>query len=143
MSQYTDRDGKPIDLAAVLEAHYAWRRSDGSRGQRANLDGANLTGANLTDADLSRAYLSGADGIIVLTETDHGYRVYVTQRAGEWRIGAGCRDFSISEARAHWGASNYRCPLTGRRILACLDWLEREINSGLTLDVVRQAREGE
>ena len=96
----------------------------------AYLAGANLARANLAGAYLAGAYLAGASGIVLLTETDHGYRVYATRRDGVWRIGAGCRDFTIAEARAHWGASDYHLPLTGRRIIACIDWLEREIAAG-------------
>ena len=46
------------ELAAILEAHAKWLRSDG--GSRADLSRANLSGANLGRADLSGAYLSGA-----------------------------------------------------------------------------------
>ena len=62
------------ELAAIIEAHAKWLRSDGgSRADlsgaslsRANLSGAylsgaNLSGANLSGADLSGANLSGAD----------------------------------------------------------------------------------
>ncbi len=47
------------ELAAIIEAHAKWLRSDG--GSRANLSGAYLSGADLSGADLSGAYLSGAD----------------------------------------------------------------------------------
>ena len=62
------------ELAAMLESHAKWLRSDGgsradlSRADlsgaylsRADLIGANLIGANLTGANLIGAYLSGAD----------------------------------------------------------------------------------
>ena len=39
---------------------------------------------------------------------------------------AGCRNFSIVEARAHWGAADYHRPQSGSRILALLDWLEKQ-----------------
>ena len=51
------------ELAAIIEAHAKWLRSDGgSRANlsRADLSGANLSGANLSGADLSGAYLGGA-----------------------------------------------------------------------------------
>ena len=47
------------ELAAIIEAHAKWLRSDG--GSRADLSGADLSGANLSGANLSGAYLSGAD----------------------------------------------------------------------------------
>jgi hypothetical protein len=48
-------------LNAILAAHGLWVRSDGSEGERANLERAYLTGANLEDANLERAYLTGAN----------------------------------------------------------------------------------
>ena len=76
---------------------------------------ANLSGANLREAD----------GVHLLTQTDHGYLVHATWR-DEWRILAGCRDFSIAEARKHWGAADYHIPSSGSRIVALLDWLEKQ-----------------
>jgi len=49
------------------------------------------------------------------------------EEGGEWRIIAGCRDFSIPEARAHWGGADYHTPASGRRIIANIDWLEGEL----------------
>ena len=46
------------ELAAMLESHAKWLRSDG--GIRANLSDANLSRANLSGANLSYANLSGA-----------------------------------------------------------------------------------
>ncbi|MHC4066970.1 MAG: hypothetical protein ACYSUI_21040, partial [Planctomycetota bacterium] len=54
-----------------------------------------------------------------------GYMVYGTWR-GEWRIIAGCRDFSIAEARSHWGSPEYHIPSSGSRIVVLLDWLEKQ-----------------
>jgi uncharacterized protein YjbI with pentapeptide repeats len=93
----------------------------------ANLRGADLRGADLREANLREANLSGAKGFYLLTQTDHGYLVYATQRGSKWQIIAGCRYFSLTEARAHWGSDQYHTPSSGRRILACLDWLEAEI----------------
>jgi len=90
--------------------HQAWLRGS-TRGSRAHLSGA---------------HLSGAKGITLLTQTDHGYLAYAVEREGEWRIHAGCRDFTMAEARAHWSSPNYHTPSSGRRILAALDWLESE-----------------
>ena len=153
---------KREELEKILDLHDKWRRGE-EGGVRAHLGGANLVEANLAGAYLARAYLAranlagahlgganlgganlagaylagahlgGARGIVILTETDHGYRVIAAKRDDAWRIYAGCRDFTLAEARAHWGADDYRFPLTGRRIIACLDWLEREIAGGFTL----------
>ena len=139
----TDETGNPIDLPAVLAAHRRWRETNGADGQfaylcDADLRYADLRYADLRDADLRGANLRGADlcgasGCILLTETDHGYHVVAGFREGEWRIWAGCRDFTIQEAREHWGAPDYHTPLSGRRVVACLDWLEKEIANGLVI----------
>jgi uncharacterized protein YjbI with pentapeptide repeats len=92
----------------------------------ADLTGADLRGADLTGADLTGANLRGAVGVALLTQTDHGYLVYASARDGAWRVIAGCRDFSIDAARKHWGAADYHTPSSGQRILACLDWLEKQ-----------------
>ena len=47
------------ELAAIIEAHAKWLRSDG--GSRADLSRADLSGASLSGANLSGAYLSGAN----------------------------------------------------------------------------------
>lgn len=95
--------------------------------RRADLRWADLRGADLSWADLRWADLRGAKGFQLLTTTDHGYLVYATLRGTEWRIIAGCHDFTVAEAREHWGADSYHTPSSGRRILATLDWLEKEI----------------
>ena len=81
----------------------------------ANLRGANLGGANLGGANLAGAYLRGAnlagageiaDRIIDGGLRSDGYRFCLTRvDPGEWRIKAGCRDFTVKEAKEHWDAS--------------------------------------
>jgi hypothetical protein len=90
-----------------------------------DLSGSDLSGSNLRWSDLRGSDLSGSKGFYLLTQTDHGYMVYGTWR-GEWRIIAGCRDFSISEARSHWGSPKYHIQSSGSRIVALLDWLEKQ-----------------
>ena len=83
----------------------------------ANLSGANLSGANLSRADLSRADLSyanlsganlsgaeqGDDRIIDGGLRSDGYRFFLTRtEPGEFRVKAGCRNFTVKEAKAHW-----------------------------------------
>ena len=79
----------------------------------ADLSGANLSGANLSGANLSRAYLSGADlsgadlgdqwFIQGPTRAD-GYAFFLQQLTGDTEpmVKAGCRYFTLSEARTHW-----------------------------------------
>ncbi len=76
----------------------------------ADLSGANLSDANLSGANLSGAFLSGANlsyvGGVICAGTDRrGYRFVGVMHADGPRIAAGCRWFTLDEARAHW-ASN-------------------------------------
>ena len=102
------------------ETHRQWLQGEGGAC-------ANLRGADLMDADLRGADLRDAKGIYLLAQSDHGYLIYATQRDSKWRILGGCRNFTIVQARRHWGAKTYHSPSSGRRIVACLDWLEAEL----------------
>jgi hypothetical protein len=85
----------------------------------AKLAGANLAGANLVGANLAGAKLAGRiiDGGI----RADGYRFLLTRtEPGEWRVKAGCRNFTLAEAREHWGASYGRTEL-GAEALAIID----------------------
>ena len=107
------------DLDDILAAHAIWT-TEGGPGC------ADLRDANLSGANLNRADLRGSIGLILLTQTDHGYHVLATRCGDRWRIRAGCRDFTIAEARAHWGAADYPLPSSGSRIVAMLDWLAEQ-----------------
>ena len=70
----------------------------------ADLNRANLSRADLTGADLSRADLSRAKGVHYATIGPvDGWMVSLTLTSGGLRISAGCRYFSVPEAREHWG----------------------------------------
>jgi len=69
---------------------------------RAVLRGAELIGAVLTCADLTGAVLTRAVGIIDAGQDPRGYRFVGVQHDDSWRVAAGCRWFTIAEARAHW-----------------------------------------
>ena len=107
--------------------------------REANLRYANLRYANLREADLREADLRGAnlrgtdlryaDGVSLLTQTDHGYIVYASLRGGVWRILAGCHDLSIDEAITHWGADTYHTPSSGRRVVAAIRWFQAELEA--------------
>jgi glutathione S-transferase len=100
----------------------------------ADLTGADLTGAHLSRADLygahlSRAHLSGADltgatGIIRIGPID-GWEMYAVQRSGGPRIKAGCRWFTVGEARGWWGKGGGpgNTPEHGPRMLAGVEAL--------------------
>ena len=68
----------------------------------ANLSRADLTGANLSGADLSGADLSGAKGYIDLGYDPRGYHFRAVKFGHGWQITAGCRNFTVEEALAHW-----------------------------------------
>ena len=77
----------------------------------AYLSGAYLSGADLGGADLSGAYLRGAylSGGIKATSAPHRratradeYEFLLWHTDAGWRIRAGCRFFTPTEARAHW-----------------------------------------
>ena len=49
------------ELDKILYNHKEWLRTNGEKGERADLSHADLRGANLSDADLGHADLRGAD----------------------------------------------------------------------------------
>jgi len=116
------------DLTGAVLRHAVLRHADltGAVLTRAVLTGADLTGAVLTDADLTGAVLrhavlrhavltgavltgavlTGAVGIIDAGQDPRGYRFVGVRHTDGWRVAAGCRWFTIAEARAHWGIKN-------------------------------------
>ena len=62
--------------------------------------GANLRGANLSMANLAGAYLSGAN-LIDAGQDSRGYR-FIGVPTNGLHIMAGCRWFTLDEAREHW-----------------------------------------
>ena len=118
----THKESKPTALELVA-AYAKWLKEGG---KKPDLFQANLRGADLRDADLRDADLRGSTGWIPLTQADHGYLVAASWHGIQWRIQAGCRDFTVSEARAHWGAPDYHSPSSGSCILHMLDWLEKQ-----------------
>ena len=91
----------------------------------ANLRGANLRGADLRGADLRDADLHDAHQCVVLPVGDsRGYvPVAVWTDNCYWRIFAGCRSFTVAEARRHWGEGYKGDRETGDKYLYALDWL--------------------
>ena len=88
----------------------------------ANLFGANLRGANLRGADLDGANLDGAQGVICAGTDPRGYRFTGHAAADGCRVLAGCRWFTLAEAREHW-ANN---PDALARVALIAAWAERE-----------------
>ena len=89
----------------------------------ADLRGADLRWANLRGADLQGAKLHGATLVDGGQRID-GYRFVGWAREGALQIRAGCRDFTISEARGHWGSPGYPDKSRADETLLILDHIE-------------------
>ncbi len=142
--------GKKADLseanlreADLSEADLRWanlreadlREADlrGANLRGANLSGANLSGANLHGAYLNGAYLNGADlhgadlsgaNLIDGGQDSRGYRFVGYLFENALRIGAGCRDFTLDEARAHWAEVHAANPALQAECIAKVTLIE-------------------
>jgi len=85
---------------------------------------ANFYGANFYGANFSRANFSGAKGILHVGPVD-GWDMYAVRWDDGPRIKAGCRWFTVTEARAWWGkgGESGNKPEHGPLMLAGLDAL--------------------
>ena len=135
-----DLSGADLSYANLRDADLSGADLSGANLSYANLSYANLRGANLSYADLSYADLSYANlsyanlsyakGILLLPVQD--YRGYSWPHAvechdGLWRIRAGCRFFTIAEAREHWGGRYEGDRELGDMYLHAVEWLESKI----------------
>jgi len=105
--------------------------------RNANLMDADLTGANLRDANLTRADLRGANlrganlrgdklksaGQTASRSDGYEFRLFVFAD-GTLKIKAGCRWFTLTEAREHWTTTRGGTQL-GEESLALIDHLAR------------------
>ena len=82
--------------------------------------------ADLRAGSLRRADLRGTKGFHLLPVADpRGYVFAHAVLCGDvWRVRIGCRDFTIAEAREHWGASYQGERWIGDMYLHALDWFE-------------------
>ena len=110
--------GAAIKVAVKARVDLAGANLAGANLALANLAGADLAGANLAGTNLAGAYLASAKGLLD-AGTPHGYRVAVNVFGGAVRIWAGCRSFTLAEARAHWKAREDR-----NLMPALLDYIE-------------------
>ena len=109
--------GADLDGANLTRANLTRANLDGANLTRANLTRANLTRANLYGANLTRANLDGAEpyganldganlGDTKLIDgglRSDGYRFWLIHSTEQgWRIKAGCRNFTVADARTHW-----------------------------------------
>lgn len=113
--QYADLRGADLHVAVMI----------GSDMQYADLRGADLRGVNLRGANLCRANLYGATLLCLPVGDPRGYRPVAIWRDA-WRIVSGCRDFSVAEAREHWGENYKGDPAIGAQYVAACDWLESQ-----------------
>ena len=107
-----------LRLKAALEIGVKARADlDGANLTRANLYGANLYGANLERANLERANLGDTKLIDGGLRSD-GYRFWLIHSTEEgWRIKAGCRNFTLAEARTHWSQPRENMQLHAQALL--------------------------
>ncbi len=89
----------------------------------AYLRGADLRGADLRGADLRGADLSGAS-LIDAGQDQRGYRFIGWLHDGTIRIGAGCHDFTLAEATAHWASAHASDPVLHAECLAKVALIE-------------------
>ena len=112
----------PASLQMGLAVRAAIRIGANLRG--ANLGGANLGGADLGGADLRDANLRVADLIDGGLRSD-GYRfVGWKNAAGVLMLRAGCRNFTLPQARLHWLSTRGGTPLA-HESLEIVDHIER------------------
>ena len=97
--------------------------------READLGGANLSGADLREADLRGADLTGADlsgayGVLAIGPIDT-WIMYAVRFPDGPRIKAGCRWFTVAEAREWWGKGGTAQDTVthGPRMLAGVDAL--------------------
>ena len=112
------------DLKTILARHLEWLKGN-AEGERADLSRADLSRANLSGANLSGANLSDAQWILQGAVRSDGYAFFFQQLTADASpmIKAGCRYFTLADARAHWTATRAGTPL-GDETFAILDNLE-------------------
>ena len=82
----------------------------------ADLHGAFLSGANLRYANLHNADLSRAHGILRVGPSADGYEFFGVVRDDRVWIKAGCRWFTVADARSHWNKTRGGTSLGAERI---------------------------
>jgi hypothetical protein len=70
----------------------------------------------------------GISNVIRAGKDSRGYEFIGMKLRGQWRVTAGCRNFSLAEARAHWGrpgrSTNPECLALAEKIAAAIAALE-------------------
>jgi hypothetical protein len=126
--------GANLADAYLAGANLAYANLAGAYLAGANLADANLAGANLADAylagaNLAYANLAGANlagaNLVDGGQRSDGYRFVGWIKGDVLQIRAGCRNFTITEAREHWFDEDYRDRHLGDETLCILDHIER------------------
>mgnify|MGYP000008580045 CR=1 FL=1 len=84
-----------------------------------------LEGANLRGANLRGTYLRGAKGTIHAGFDSRGYAFIGVQMRGSIMINAGCRWFSLDEAKAHWKGRHLDDPTLHADCLARVKFIRK------------------
>lgn len=101
----------------------------------ASMSNINCRGANFDDTYMANTVLQGANfhlanGILDVPVSDpRGYRWLAVWSSSEngWIIVAGCRYFSVANAKIHWLRDTYHGPSAVQQTLpAALRWLESQ-----------------
>ena len=96
----------------------------------ADLEGAYLRWANLEGADLEGADLRGTC-VIDIGQRSDGYQFYLHCGLDEPHILAGCRCFTITDARKHWRKTRGGTPLGKESLRMVSDGVARAKIRGL------------
>ena len=125
-------DGASLDGASLDGARLIGATLDGASFIGASLIGARLDGASLIDASLDGASLDGARPdkataapLRRATRAD-GYEFLLWPTDAGWRVRAGCRFFTLPEARDHWTRTRAGTPI-GDETADILDMFERAV----------------
>ena len=123
------RQGVSLARAHFPLAHFSGANFSGANFYKADFYKANFSLANFSGADFSRANFYGAnfygaEGILHVGPVD-GWDMYAVRWDDGPRIKAGCRWFTVSEAREWWGKGGApgNKPEHGPLMLAGLDAL--------------------
>ena len=130
-----DLSGADLRGADLRGAYLREAYLSGANLREANLRGAYLREADLRGTDLSEAYLSGANprgadlrgaGVIDCGQRSDGYQFFIHVTAKDQpMLLAGCRYFTLSEARAHWDKTRPKGQRLGDESRAMLDHGDR------------------
>jgi hypothetical protein len=123
--RYSDLRGSDFSDSDLRGSNFSGSDFSGS-----DFRGSNLRNSDFSGSDLRWSDFRGAKGMLLLPVQDmRGYSFcHAIETDSGWRIRAGCRDFSIDEAKAHLGSEDYPDRQRGDDYLYAIEWLERKLN---------------